>query len=231
MSGAAIRRLPRQTLSGQLAERIRSEILDGTFPLGAQLHEAELAETYGVSRGPLREAIQRLIQEGLLRSEPHRGVFVPELTDADLTDIYFVRRALEIAALGRVMAGPDSADLARRLGAITDLMAAALAAENDRGFAELDLDYHQAIVEAADSPRLSKTYATIQAETRLCLHLIMGGYRGSAALVEEHRMLAGLIAGGDAEAAIDELGRHFGDPVGNLKKAKAKRRPDGEPKS
>ena len=44
------------------------------------MHEVELAESFGVSRGPVREALQRLIQEGLLRAEPHRGVFVPVMT-------------------------------------------------------------------------------------------------------------------------------------------------------
>ena len=56
-------------------------------------------------------ALQRLIQEGLLRSEPHRGVFVPELTDGDLQDIYFVRKSLELVALRRVMALPGLAIL------------------------------------------------------------------------------------------------------------------------
>ena len=62
------------------------------------------AASFGVSRGPVREAIQRLIQEGLLRSEPHRGVFLPVLTVEDIEDIYLTREALESTAL-RCIAG------------------------------------------------------------------------------------------------------------------------------
>ena len=98
-----IKRLTRRTLSGQLAEEIRQAILSGVFPLGSQLNEMELAEKFGVSRGPVREALQRLIQEALLVSEPHRGVFVPELNDRDLSDIFFVREAIEGSAIRRVM--------------------------------------------------------------------------------------------------------------------------------
>ncbi len=73
--------IPRTTLASMVGERIRASILDGDVAPGTQLNEVELAASFGVSRGPVREAIQRLIQEGLLRSEPHRGVFLPVLTD------------------------------------------------------------------------------------------------------------------------------------------------------
>src|SRR5215218_8200290 len=72
------------------------------IPPGTQLNEVELASSFGVSRGPVREALQRLIQEGLLRSEPHRGVFVPVMTDEDIDDVYLAREALEAAAVRQI---------------------------------------------------------------------------------------------------------------------------------
>ena len=101
--------ISRTTLSGQITERLRDGILAGLYSQGDQLNEAELARRFGVSRGPLREAMQRLIQVGLLENRPHRGVFVPELTDEDLADIYFAREAIETAALGRIMAEGEAA--------------------------------------------------------------------------------------------------------------------------
>ena len=68
------RAIRRQPLSVQIAERLREDVLSGLHAPGAQLNELELSAAFGVSRGPLREAIQRLVQEGLLRSEPHRGL-------------------------------------------------------------------------------------------------------------------------------------------------------------
>ena len=214
-----IKRLPRVTLSVRIAEEIREAILSGTFSFGSQLNEMDLAEKFGVSRGPIREAMQRLIQEGLLHSEPHRGVFVPELTDTDLSDIYFVREAIEGAAVKRIMARADRGDIHRLLLNIVRRMETAIAAGSWTQVAETDMEYHRELVEAAGSFRLSRMYTTTQAETKLCMHMLMGGYRGSKALVEEHERLAALIAGDDVSATLRELSRHFGDPILILRKA------------
>src|SRR5205085_9265531 len=68
-----------ETAPERIADQVRASVLDGSLAPGTQLTEVQLAERLGVSRGPVREAMQRLIQEGLLRAERHRGVFVMEL--------------------------------------------------------------------------------------------------------------------------------------------------------
>lgn len=221
----AVRPLPRATLSVQIAERIRADILAGTYPPGAQLHEVELAVGFGVSRGPLREAMQRLVQEGLLRSEPHRGVFVPDLTEADLLDVFFVRSTLEVAALRRVVAGDRRGSVAAALDAVARDMDRALKAGDRAAGGELDFAFHRTLVDAAGSERLSRTYATVQAETRLCLHRLMGGYRSSADLADEHHRLAAMVADAPEETVVAELRRHFGDPTSHLRNLRAA---DGE---
>lgn len=218
-----IKRLTRRTLSDQVAEEIRQAVLSGVFPLGSQLNEMELAEKFGVSRGPVREALQRLIQETLLVSEPHRGVFVPELNDRDLSDIFFVREAIEVSAIRRVMMSKELPEVSLALKRLVVRMDKAACAEDWSLVADLDMEFHRELVAAAGSPRLSRMYATVQAETRLCLLMFIGGYRGSAALVEEHQRLADVIASGDIAAAIEELPKHFGDPVGIMHKANAAR--------
>src|ERR1700754_1550329 len=77
----------------------------GAFSPGAQLGEVELAGRLGVSRGPLREAMQRLVAEGLLRSERNRGIFVRDLGEADVRDVYTARLAVEQAAGRLVLSG------------------------------------------------------------------------------------------------------------------------------
>ena len=72
MAKRTIEPIERSTLSSTVTERLRELVIQGTYPPGTQLSEVELAERFGVSRGPIREAVQRLTQEGLLRSEPHR---------------------------------------------------------------------------------------------------------------------------------------------------------------
>lgn len=217
----AQRPLPRATLSVQIAERIRDDILSGAYPPGAQLHEVELAVGFGVSRGPLREAMQRLVQEGLLRSAPHRGVFVPELSEADLLDVFFVRSTLELAAARRIVAGDQRRHTAGALTAIAGRMDRALKAGDRAAGGELDFAFHRTLVDAAGSERLSRTYATVQAETRLCLHRLMGGYRSSKDLADEHLRLARLVGEAPVEDVVAELQRHFGDPARHLRKARA----------
>ncbi len=217
-------RLQRVTLSGQVAGAIRDAVLSGLFGPGRQMNEAELAARFEVSRGPVREAMQRLVQEGLLVSHPHRGIFVVELTEADLADVYIAREAIEGAALRRIAAAPAGLpSLAARLAGEARRMEEAVRAEAWGEVADCDLAFHRALVEAAGSPRLSRMFDTVQAETRLCLHLLMAGYRSSAELADEHRRLAVLATGGDIAAALAELGRHLADPIRVLRRLGAPR--------
>ncbi len=211
-------RLPRVTLSGQVAGAIRDAVLSGIFAPGQQMNEAELALRFAVSRGPVREALQRLLQEGLLVSYPHRGVFVVAFTEADLVDVYLAREAIEGAALRRIAALPDRTALAQGLEAEIAGMVAAAAAHDWSAVSASDLAFHRSLVEAAGSPRLSRMYDTVQAETRLCLHLLIAGYRSSDRLAEEHRHLAALATGDDLEAALAEIGRHLADPIRYLRR-------------
>ena len=83
---------------------------------------------------------------------------------------------------------------------------------------ELDLAYHRALVEAAGSDRLSRTYATVQAETRLALHRLIPAYRRPVDLADEHFRLAALIEDAPLAEIEAELTAHFGDPAALLKR-------------
>ena len=94
-----------------VADRLREGILDGTFPPRTQLSEVALSQQLSVSRGPIREAMQRLLQEGLLRGERNRGVFVVDLGASDVRDIYLARSAVERAAAAIVASAGTDADV------------------------------------------------------------------------------------------------------------------------
>src|SRR5687767_6452260 len=81
-----------------IADKLREGIIDGVFSPGDQINEAQVAAQLAVSRGPVREALHRLVQEGLLLSRPNRGVFVQELTVRDVAEIYESREVIECAA-------------------------------------------------------------------------------------------------------------------------------------
>ena len=98
MPGNLLRPVVQETTPSLIARQLRRAIGDGELVPGHQLNEMELSRSLGVSRGPLREAMQRLTQEGLLLSVRNRGVFVIEVTDDDVRDLYLARNAVERAA-------------------------------------------------------------------------------------------------------------------------------------
>lgn len=214
----AATRIPRATFASMVGERIRSNIIDGTLPPGSQLNEVELASSFGVSRGPVREALQRLIQEGLLRSEPHRGVFVPVMTDEDIDDVYLAREALETAAVRRIARMGWSASAFKALDSVVSGMRKAADAGNWQTVANRDLDFHTELVSAAASSRLERMFTTVISETQLCLSVLTKAYDGREQLVEEHRQISELIRDDDPDAAVAVLKKHFDDAVVTLKR-------------
>lgn len=204
-----------RTTSGIIADRLREQIVTGAFPPGGQMVEPKLAERLGVSRGPVREALQRLVQEGLLINIPNRGVFVVELDASDVADIYTARRAIEREAASRLHRTKSQPHLARLAAVVTEM--SSLTSHDDTGLiAEKDLAFHSALVDAADSPRLSRMFATLAAETRMCLAGLMEFYPRRSALVKEHEHLVALLRGDDEEALLHAVDAHLESAVHDL---------------
>jgi DNA-binding GntR family transcriptional regulator len=209
--------LPRATYASMVTERLRANIVNGTLAPGSQLSEVELASTFGVSRGPVREALQRLIQEGLVRSEPHRGVFVPVLTDDDVRDIYLARDALESSAVRHIIAAGKSIEAAEQLDRLVKLMQESETANDWESVGQFDLEFHSALVASSGSERLQRMFSTVISETRLCLGVLTAADARSD-LVEEHRQIAALIREGRTDEALGELKKHFDDAVVTLRR-------------
>lgn len=203
-----------ESTASLIAARIREVILLGELPPGAQLTEAEVASRLRVSRGPVREALQRLVQEGILVSIRNRGVFVPELGPEDVRDVYLARSAIEMAAVRAIIAASD-AEL-EPVEAVLRRMIAAAKVGRWSNVAQADFEFHQALVHAAGSPRLERMLATLMVESRLCMLALEGVYRASAEIVEEHRKLLETIIRRDERAAIRQVREHMKDAATRL---------------
>jgi DNA-binding GntR family transcriptional regulator len=200
----------RRSTAAVVADHIRAAIMRGTFPPGTQLGEVELASRLGVSRGPLREAMQRLVAEGLLRSESHRGLFVRDLDAADVRDVYTARTAVERAA-GLLLLQGDRAAAAERL---TRALAAMEAAAADPvALADADHHFHAEFVAASGSPRLRRMAAALLVETRMCLTALQDTFPPAAELIAEHRQLRDAVRDGDAVRLTTVLEAHMADAV------------------
>jgi DNA-binding GntR family transcriptional regulator len=193
---------------------LRSRILEGHFAPDEQLSEVELARQLKISRGPIREAMQRLIQEGLLRAERNRGVFVVQLDSDDVRDIYLARGAVERAAAA-IVTQQQPADALRELQRIAD----AIASSVDASWSDLitrDLAFHQALVRAAGSPRLDRMFHTLIAETRLCLLRLEPFYESAQEVAVEHQGILDAIVAGEADQVDHLLETHMSTSAARL---------------
>lgn len=148
---------------------MRAEILSGELPAGTKLVERMLADRYGTSRGPIREAIRELAREGLVVELPRRGTVVSTLTARDLLEVYAVREALELGAIKAVIARVDDESL-NRLGHQLDAFEEAWARGADYlKAAEQDLAFHRQLVSLASNSRLTAMYEQMLTTTSLLL--------------------------------------------------------------
>ncbi|RSM49565.1 GntR family transcriptional regulator [Amycolatopsis balhimycina DSM 5908] len=206
----------RESTAAVIARQLRDAIMAGALPPGTQLGETELASRFQVSRGPLREAMQHLVSEGLLRSERHRGLFVIDLEPGDVYDIYAARSAIERAAMLRALRGGDRDRIADLLDQTVVEMATAASEDDPNALSTADLKFHEALINASGSKRLVRMARTLLIETRMCLTALQSTYQRVEERVEEHTKLIQALRDGDEETALALLEAHMEDAVQRL---------------
>lgn len=200
-----------ESTAAVIARRLRDAIAHGYFEPGEQLIEAELAKRFEVSRGVLREAMQRLTQEGLLISRPNRGLFVVSFDIDDIFDIYTARLAIERAACLKVIdVSHRSVELADALDTLTaELERRAAAGAPQPELAWLDIEYHERIVAEAASPRLDRMYATLATESRMCATALEGAVYPVDERIGEHHAITDAIRSSDVLTLHRLLAEHM----------------------
>ncbi|MGD2103910.1 MAG: GntR family transcriptional regulator [Anaerolineae bacterium] len=192
----------------RVSEQITQAIVRGELEPGQRLVETTIAEQLGVSRSPIREAFHQLEQLGLVEKIPYRGVFVSELTEHDVRELYTVREPLEGLA-ARLLAKGDNEAAAAELQAILDDMAEAAAAGDARRVMELNADFHDSLVRLTEHDLLQEIWSIVGNRMRRFLYLskprsdLMLGE-----VVPLHRRIVRAIAEGDAERAEAEARQH-----------------------
>ncbi len=192
-----------KTLSDRVFCHTREAIVEGRIAPGSKISEAELAQTHGISRGPLREAISQLAAIGLIERKPNIGARVIQLSSAQLLEIFHVREALEgMAARQAAMNMP--ADKVNQLHDTLRRHADQIAQDADHAYFQQsgDLDFHFQIVQGSANQYLIKLLC------RDLYHLVrlyryqfgMRSKRGPIALTE-HQHIADAIARSDGEMA------------------------------
>ena len=189
-----------------LTESLRTQILNGELAPGTPLREVELAAAYGVGRYSLRAAMQALVHEGLLRHEPNRGVFVPQLSAADVEDLFILRIALETEAARRVVEA--RADLSGMETALLEMEAITDERPWDQ-IVDSDLRFHRELIEAVGSERMRRTFVSLQSELRLLLAQLKPHYDRPDTLGAEHRIVYDAVTGQRAAPAVKRVREHL----------------------
>lgn len=199
-------RLQTTSTRDALVAELRRRILSAELAPGTALTEVGLAEEYGVARPTVRSALQDLSGLRLVRYGEARSPTVPALTEADARDLLFVREPLELAAVTEIatrrLPAPEAA---RRLDELAALPADASWADRVSAHTR----FHQALVDAAGSPRLTRMYPPLQDEMQLCLAQLQPAYPDPAALAAEHRVLLAAVNSGDPERARRTMRAHL----------------------
>jgi DNA-binding GntR family transcriptional regulator len=155
------------TRADAVADQLRRAILAGEFEAGTRLRQADLAERFGVSTTPVREAFVSLMREGFLTGDPHKGMMVREPNVDELNELYEMRIALEPLAAGKAAERISDEDLADLDALVSEMraLAATATAEAEARHNELNTVFHRRIYESADRPRLSELIMSLRTQS------------------------------------------------------------------
>lgn len=205
----ALSSLSESSLAARVADELRASIQSGELHPGERLVERKLAETLGVSHIPVREALARLAEEGIVAREPRRGARVAELNSRDLDEISSLRIVLEQFMCGRVRERWND-EIAEELTHVLNAMQAAAAADDSTSMSRLDAEFHETLARLADHSLLSDLLGQLRSR-------ITGFVRAANASlakderrehVESHRRIYEAIARGNQETINQVVSQH-----------------------
>lgn len=198
-----------------IAIALRDAIFSGALEVGTPIREVEMATQLGVSRSPLREAMQRLVQERLLTAVPGRGLRVSLIKAEHVPDLYHARAAIEGKAIRLLAAQADASALRQLEEAYAELLRAT-ESQDARAIGDADINFHQLLVNLAGSPRLSDYMSSLAIETRIALFSLPDGFAVPAEVSSTYRELLDSLAAGDVDHALRALRTQFDEAIARI---------------
>jgi DNA-binding GntR family transcriptional regulator len=200
--------LERTTTPEGVYRVLRRAILDGTLPPGGQLRERDIAADLGISRSPLREALTKLEEEGLVVKVPFRGAFVVEVSAQEIAEIASIRLLVEPYAGELAIDALSGPERPRLTQTIEDLHRAT--EMNDiPASVDAHLQFHKLFYDLSGHGVLRSLWNGWETKLRLYLLVDHPSYGDLHTIAVEHERLAAVALEGDTEAFRQELARHF----------------------
>lgn len=208
--------LKHRTVSSAIAAELRDAVLSGSLASGAQLRQDALANTFGVSRIPVREALLQLEGEGLVQIVPHKGAVVTGLSKAEVDDVFELRAMLEVRLLRRSAPRLTAEDLTR-LDRVQSAFADAIRRRDTGRWGALNAELHTVLYSRADLPRTMSLVGNLltasERYTRMQLATKAAWQRAEA----EHAELIDFCRNGQTEQACALLAVHISTVHDDLK--------------
>lgn len=209
----------------QLLDRVydvlRDYIIRGLLAPGQQLSVPALAARLGVSRTPVRDALNRLGGQGLVEIRPRKGTFVARVSREDLQHILDVRLALELHAARRAVERARAADV-EALRSLLDAMRSLTTEEGSvdyRLFTDLDGEFHVRFVQAAANPRLLETYRALHVNVQLARIQYLQRADYAPLWTEQHEAIFNALQARDLERLLEAITLHVGTAAETLVEA------------
>jgi DNA-binding GntR family transcriptional regulator len=197
---------PGRSSASEAYDRLLAAIEDGGLPPSSRLREAELAESLGISRTPVREALKRLELQGLVVHEPHHGAVVASLEYGQIIELYIVREVLEGTA----------ARLAAQHATITEIGVLERMVDADRGLvnqpkrlAQTNRQFHQQIRDTARNRYLASALENLRLSLALLAGTTLGAKGRAAEAIGEHAAIVARIAARDPAGAEEAARQHI----------------------
>lgn len=198
-----------RTLVDHAVDSILSAAARGLILPGDRLSEPDLAQNLNMSRVPIREALRFLESQGVVTSEPYKGIRLMEVSEQRLKHTLDVRVTLETLACTRAMeTGRNGPLQMARLAAAIDEMALMAQREDVYGLAQADTQFHRSLIGLAENPVLSASWEALSRQL-IVLFGLSTQTRSLDSIVDEHRKLAAVFAQGDHDHLRTELETHI----------------------
>ncbi len=195
-------------VSQTVYSEIRRAIFDGTLRAGDRVVEAEMARKLVVSRAPVREALRRLQQAGLVEHRPRRGWFAIGLTPADMWDLYLVRASIEgLSARRAATQAPH--ELSAELQALIEKMVVSAEHEDLEAFAAHDVRFHERIVQSSGSSLLHRIWRLLYPEVWTSMSLLRLKDIGLVVLAKRHQVVVDALLSQDQDWAEAVIKHHI----------------------
>ena len=218
MNELNIKPLPKnRTLKANVAAQLREAIINGDIPPRTKLVETQLSKILGVSRGPLREAIQQLVDQGLIENIPYTGTYVTDITVKNIQELYSFRTELERFAF-TVIWDKRTPEFHENLKNQHDRLTKSIKSKDSTATIFEELELHSVVYNHCGHELLKETWQCLKSRLHLYFTLHQKAHNSSGPKIKAHDTYVKLAAGESLNAMLEHVSEHMNQGYSKVEK-------------